>query len=538
MALESTKATRAATRHPEHRGSLRLLLPERALACQAFQVTIARIGRFGVQRVLGTGSFATVWLARDEDLDAWVAIKLLAENWSLNEDARRRFIDEARALRRLDDDHIVRVYEIGRLPDDRPFIVMEYGDRGTLEDRMGLRAQLDQPFSVRESVEQSMEIAECLIAVHGCRMVHRDVKPSNVLFRSLSPERQEALRRNGMRVATERTLLGDFGVARRLEGVLGHTMVVGSPHYMAPEQADPGRARHADYRSDIYSAAVILHELITGRLPDPSGRPGIGELRPEVPRSLGQVIEKGLSRDPSGRFGSAWEWRDELRRALLDGAPSSNRDRRAPVRIPDTAMAGATVGGAASASTVRAGREAGPAEKTTDPAATSRGTDVLDPPAGRAAHVVPPTVPGTPARAPARPAPTVSLRLPAAVALASAIAVFVGSLLPWSRDRLGFDFAESYIVMAASAVLFLAGLRMWRTRRRWVAVAASTFASLAGLAAGTVGLFEIIRIAGRDRQGLGSGLLVVLVAGLVAFSAGARALRRLRMAVVSGLPPG
>ena len=108
-------------------------------------MALARIGRFEIERRLGSGSFATVWLARDEDLEAWVAIKVLADNWSHNEDARRRFLEEARALRQLDNDRIVRVYEVGRLDDDRPYMVMEYADRGTLEDRLRLRRNLGRP---------------------------------------------------------------------------------------------------------------------------------------------------------------------------------------------------------------------------------------------------------------------------------------------------------------------------------------------------------------------------------------------------------
>ncbi|HCP61329.1 MAG TPA: hypothetical protein DIU14_02500, partial [Actinobacteria bacterium] len=232
---------------------------------QARAVTLATIGRFQVERAVGSGTFATVWLARDPDLEAWVAIKLLAENWSMNQDARRRFMEEARAMRLLDDDRIVRVYEVGRLDDGRPYMVMEFADRGTLEDRMRLRAQLDQPFTVAEAVSASMEIAECLVAVHDHRIVHRDIKPSNVLFRSSTPERKEAMRREGRPVRDERTLLGDFGIARRLEGVLGPTMVLGSPQYMAPEQGDPDLASTVDGRSDVYSGAVVLYELLAGR---------------------------------------------------------------------------------------------------------------------------------------------------------------------------------------------------------------------------------------------------------------------------------
>jgi hypothetical protein len=505
-------------------------------------MTVARIGRFGVERVLGSGTFATVWLARDEDLDAWVAIKLLAENWSFNQDARRRFLEEAKALRRLDDDHIVRVYEIGRLPDDRPYMVMEYADRGTLEDRMRLRSQLDQPFSVREAVEVGMEVAECLIAVHGSRMVHRDVKPSNVLFRSLSPERQEAMRRNGLSVATERTLLGDFGIARRLEGILGHTMVVGSPDYMAPEQADPVRTHHADYRSDIYSAAVILHELLTGELPHrfesaaellaagPSAPPPIRGVRPDVPAALERAVWAGLARDPEARVESAWAWRDALRAALLDRAadpfPAGARVRSV------TSLEGAAPSRAATA-TLGGARPGGMGR--TLPAATRPGTDVLRPRPGEGpVEVAPSSVAAAPDGRTPRAVRTVDLRAAGTIGILSALAVFTGALLPWSTNELGIAFGESTIAIGLAALLFLAGVRMWRTRRRWVATVASMVAALSGLAAAAVGLYEILRIGGRDAQGMGPGPAVILCAGMLALTAGSRALKRLRL--VGALP--
>jgi serine/threonine protein kinase len=514
-------------------------------------MTLARIGRFQVERTLGSGSFATVWLARDEDLDAWVAIKLLAENWAANDDARRRFIEEARALRRLDNDRIVRVYEVGRLPDDRPYMVMEYADRGTLEDRMKLRGALDQPFSIREAVEISMEIAACLASVHGHRIVHRDVKPSNVLFRSLPRERQEAMRRDGEPVVSERTLLGDFGIARRLEGALGHTVVVGSPLYMAPEQADPARAGQADYRSDVYSGTIILFELLTGELPyhfdsvaelqrSTQGAPSeIRDLRPDVPDAVAAVVLRGLARDPEARFESAWEWRSALRAALLDGASQA-------VRHPETEAVGARVGPRSPAvpsvstlpavasppavSTLRA--PAGPPLRgSTLPAETRKGTDALNVTRTPGQDATGPQLTIEPARQQRRaPVRTVDLRLQAVWTMAAALAMFVAVMLRWSSDTLGIAFRESALaVAAASVVLFLGGWRMWRTHRRWVAAAASTLASVSGLAVASFGLFMAIRVAGRDQEVLGPGLLVIVVAGLVAFAAGYLALKRLRL---------
>jgi hypothetical protein len=118
--------------------------------------------------------------------------------------------------------------------------------------------------------------------------------------------------------------------------------------------------------------------------------------------------------------------------------------------------------------------------------------------------------------------------------------VFVGSLVPWTSgpSRLGIDFAESAVAVTAAALLVVAGVRMWRTRRRWVATTAATVASISGLAAAAVALYSIFRIALRDQNSLGPGPEIVLVGGLVAFVAGVRALKRLRQVERSPFAPG
>jgi serine/threonine protein kinase len=466
-------------------------------------VTLAQIGRFEVERMLGTGSFATVWLARDEDLDAWVAIKLLADNWSLNEDARRRFMEEARALRQLDNDRIVRVYEVGRLPDDRPYMVMEYADRGSLEERIRLRSQLDQPFSLREAVTLGIEITECLAAVHDLRIVHRDVKPSNILFRSLSRERQDALRREGRPAATERTLLGDFGIARRLEGILGHTKVVGSPQYMAPEQADPERAQLVDERSDVFAAAVLLYELLAGRVPErrPPGRPDaevgpvIDEVRPDIPDDLAEAVHRALAMEPEDRFPSAWAFRDALREAMdalpeWDGTPGVVWDRGAtPARRLQPPSGGGT---------------------TTLPEATRKRTAVLPdeedeyaspvPMAAEAVPIVAVRPEGTstdlpsPSPAPApRVAPDLGVRPHAFVMAAAGLAVAISLFVPMSSQRNvgGLTGRVGDISVSAVAVIAVSGLALmgtgvllWRTRRRW----AGRMVAIIGLFGGLIGL--------------------------------------------------
>ncbi|HEY3209347.1 MAG TPA: serine/threonine-protein kinase [Actinomycetota bacterium] len=501
-------------------------------------MTLAHIGRFQVERALGSGSYATVWLARDEDLEAWVAIKLLAENWSMNADARRRFMEEGRALRRLDSDRIVRVYEVGHLTDGRPYMVMEFADHGTLEDRLRLRGQLDQPFSVEEAIGLSLEIAECLTAVHDLRIVHRDVKPSNVLFRSVPRERQEALRRDGKPVATERTLLGDFGIARRLEGLPAHTMVVGSPHYMAPEQADPARAATVDYRSDVYSAAVILYETLTGRVPfgveSPIDltrleheAPPVEAFRPDVPRALAEVLAQGLDRDPSKRFTSSWEWKEALRQSqggtlepafvsmgttdregvLIDLRPGHAAPEVGTVPIPIGAAAGAA---------------------PTMATETMKRTAAL-PEAPAIGEGSPPRTIGQFPRSTGD-VSTLNVRVPGGMICAAGLLMLVSIFLPWGsvgsglESHVGAEFRSGALVAIEGVAQFLAGLRLWRTRRRWVASLFAGGASLVGIAGVGFASYELIRLGDPSNA---PGLLLLLGSNLVTAFAGYRAQERL-----------
>jgi hypothetical protein len=270
-----------------------------------------RLGHFRLERILGTGGFATVWLAYDEVLDAQVAIKVLAENWAHNDEIRRRFIDEARILWHMESPHIVRVHSVDTAADGRPYFVMEYADAGSLEDRMKERSAAGRPWGIEEAVAMSVDIADGLVDAQARDIIHRDLKPSNVLFRT-SP------------LGTERLLLADFGIARSLEAAGATTIAAGTPHYMAPEQTE-GRA---DRASDVYSAAVILFELLAGRVPFPYNSvgqviraqitepaPDVATLRTDVPAGLALVLTQGLRADPGERQATAEQWRAELQRA-------------------------------------------------------------------------------------------------------------------------------------------------------------------------------------------------------------------------------
>ena len=279
-------------------------------------VFVESIGRYRIERVLGSGAFATVWLGHDDELDVDVAIKVLAENWVHDDDVRQRFLEEARILWRAQSPNIVRIHHIDVLEDGRPYLVMALADQGSLEDRMHERAVSRRQFSIAEAVSTSLGIATGLEAAHALDIVHRDLKPSAVLFQSIPGADEPQL------------VLADFGIAKSI-AQSKTTVATGTPHYMAPEQAE-GRV---DQRTDVYSAAVILYEMLAGRVPyafdslaevisaQTAAPPvAVGLLRPDAPPALSDVVGKALSRNPDDRFASASEWKRALQ-AAASGVP-------------------------------------------------------------------------------------------------------------------------------------------------------------------------------------------------------------------------
>jgi hypothetical protein len=278
----------------------------------------ARFGRYRVVRRIGSGAFATVWLAEDEELESPVAVKVLADNWAHRMDVRSRFEEEARILRRADSDRVVRVHDIGELEDGRPYFVMTYADRGTLADRLG-----DGPLPVGEALRYGADIARGLAVLHQVGVIHRDVNPGNVLLRS-------------GRDGAERVLIADLGLAKAAARGSGFTLTVGTPGYTAPEQARPGDVP-LDRRADVYSIGAVLHHMLTGVAPKQDEVPSpVRALRADVPAAVEAVVTQALATRPADRFPSAGALADALDAAAVAAqAPEPEPEREEDERLPE-----------------------------------------------------------------------------------------------------------------------------------------------------------------------------------------------------------
>lgn len=264
---------------------------------------VEQIGRYRLERRLGTGAFGTVWLAHDDVLEAPVAVKVLADNWAHRLDIRERFLSEARLLRKADSNRVVQVYDIGELADGRPYFVMEYADAGTLADLLTAG-----PLPVPEALRLTALAARGAAALHKAGIVHRDIKPTNVLLRT-APD------------GTYRVLLADLGLAKSLAQGSGLTLAAGSAGYQPPEQAQPGYG--IDERADVYSLGAVGYELVTGTVPGAPGqvvRPD--RLRPDVSPDVQRALLRALEPDRERRWPTALVFAEELERLAAEAAPA------------------------------------------------------------------------------------------------------------------------------------------------------------------------------------------------------------------------
>ncbi|MFI7060617.1 serine/threonine-protein kinase [Kribbella sp. NPDC050124] len=262
-----------------------------------------RIGRYSLVRRVGAGGFATVWLARDEQLDAEVAVKILSDNWIEDEDVRRRFLAEGRFLRKVDSLYVVGVHDIGEAEDGRPFMVLTYADGGTLAERIKAG-----PLEIAEVVRVINQVGRGLKHLHSRGVLHRDVKPANVLFRT-DP-------------AGDRAMLSDLGLGKSLAEVSRITMPGGTPAYVAPEQV---RGERLDHRADLYSLGAVAYAAFTGQAPYgvaslsavmqiDTPPPSMATLREDIPDAIDVVVRRALEPDRDKR----WPDLDSFLTALRD----------------------------------------------------------------------------------------------------------------------------------------------------------------------------------------------------------------------------
>ena len=255
-------------------------------------------GRYELGGRLGYGGMATVYSARDRKLDRQVAIKILADNYAGDEEIRTRFTREARLAAKLDHPNVVKVFDVGE-DGERPFIVMERVEGGTLGDRMGARRNA---LPRGDALRLLAQMCDGLGHAHTKGLVHRDIKPGNLLLRD----------------ADECLKIADFGIARAAEDtrLTRPGRVIGTERYMAPEQLSDGRITPA---TDVYACGVVADELL------PSSRPA----------ALQEVVERCLREDPAERFADAGELGTAL--AATDGEVAGPPLRRVRNQARSTA---------------------------------------------------------------------------------------------------------------------------------------------------------------------------------------------------------
>jgi serine/threonine protein kinase len=287
---------------------------------------LGRLGHYEVLDLVGRGGMGVVLRACDDKLRRVVAIKVLAPALAASAVNRQRFIREARAAAAVAHEHVVAIYAVEE-EHRPPYLVMPF------IEGVSLQGKLDEvgALGVRETLRIGLQVAEGLAAAHKQGLVHRDVKPANILLE------------NGV----ERVKLTDFGLARSVDdvGMTQSGLIAGTPQYMSPEQAD-GRA--VDHRSDLFSLGTVLYALCTGRPPfrgdttlavlrrvvETTPSP-IRELNPEVPDGLAAIIDRLLAKDPGRRFQTAGEVADLLAGYLahLQGPAQPDRLRAHPSEV-------------------------------------------------------------------------------------------------------------------------------------------------------------------------------------------------------------
>jgi eukaryotic-like serine/threonine-protein kinase len=286
-----------------------------------------QVGRYQIVGNLGRGGMASVYRAHDPGIGRDVAIKFLHSTLCEDDDCRARFLREARAAGGLSHPNIVTVHDVGEI-DGRPYMAMEFLQGDVLSALM----KPNQPLPVRQVLVMGIQLAEALAYAHAHRIVHRDIKPGNIV------------RLEG----TDTIKVTDFGIAHMDSTETGEQRtrvgdVLGTPQYMSPEQT---RGDKLDGRSDLFSVGIVLYQMLTGHRPfggdslvalamkianeEPAP---LEKARPDLPPALRRIVERCLAKNPDRRFQSGRELSEALSRVLAE-MDASQRERERPRIVP------------------------------------------------------------------------------------------------------------------------------------------------------------------------------------------------------------
>lgn len=261
-------------------------------------------GRYELLEKIGEGGMAEVYKAKCNKLNRFVAVKILKKQFADNEDIAQKFKREATAIANLSDANIVNVLDVGT-QDDIDYIVMEYVSGKTLKDLINYSGKLNY----NTAIKIALQIAKALDCAHRNNIIHRDIKPQNILVTEAGEVK-----------------VTDFGIAKSTDSqtITNTTSIIGSAHYLSPEQA---KGTYIDFRSDIYSFGIVLYEMLTGRLPFEGDSPVTVALKhlqeepvspkninPAIPDSLNKLILKAIQKEPIKRYQNAKEIIQDLQK--------------------------------------------------------------------------------------------------------------------------------------------------------------------------------------------------------------------------------
>jgi eukaryotic-like serine/threonine-protein kinase len=311
-------------------------------------------GKYRIVRLIGEGGMGAVYEGENTRIHRRVAIKVLHAGVASQAEAVQRFEREAQAAGRIGSEHIVEVLDLGALPNDDRYLVMEFMDGDSLGGRIKARGHL----TPAELCPIAHQLMEGLAAAHGAGIIHRDLKPDNVFLLRQRGGKQDFVKLLDFGISKFNQLSGDSGFSMTRTGA-----VMGTPFYMAPEQAKG--SKELDHRVDLYAAGVILYEALTGQVPFNAdtfnellfkivleeAKP-LSAVDPSIDPAFAAIVAKAMARDPAHRFQSAREFQD----ALAQWGSGQGAALTQALRVPATAGPGvATVAQASPAPTLGPG---------------------------------------------------------------------------------------------------------------------------------------------------------------------------------------